>query len=448
MATVTFKPFQLPEIKVPNAVPEIPRAVFLERQHKLDKAREAAGLDVIAIYADREHAANMGWLTDFTPRFEEALWVQVARRRPMLLAGNECLSFAMDICKLEADFELYQHFSLPNQDRSRSTDLVALLKKAGLGKGMKVGLIGWKPMDELDVPHWVVRAFESVAGLEPTNAAGLLMNPRDGLRTTLEPEQISFAEYASSLTSEGIKNWVFGLREGISEREAAAHFESYGLELSCHPMVNFAPEIPSGLKSPRNRNAQVGYYAQGAFGLVHSLTCRAGRLVRSDYQEDADGYLEIVENYLQTVRSWYGALAIGKTAGNVVEAATKAKNSAWEFALNPGHLIGLDEWLSSPFAAGSSIPLRSGIAVQQDIIPIPKQGNAAINMEDGFVLAHADLRDQLQRLDPEMMDRIRQRRALMEQLGYNLSEDVLPISNIAGAFFPFLLEPTIIAKFE
>lgn len=448
MAQVSYKPFKLPEIELPDSMPEIPRAVFLERQRKLSQAQQSAGLDCVAIYADREHAANLGWLTDFTPRFEEALWVQVAGRRPVLLAGNECLSFAQWVCKLEAEFELYQHFSLPNQDRSRSTDLVALLQKAGLGKGMTVGLIGWKPMDELDAPHWVVRAFEKLTGLEPINAAGLLMSPADGLRTALEPEQIRFAEYASSLTSQGIKDWVFGLREGISEREAALHLRSFGLELSCHPMVNFGADIPSGLGNARNDRAERGFYAQSAFGVVGSLTCRAGRLVGSDYLDDSDGYLGIVENYLQAVRAWYAQIVVGTPAGRAVEAVTSAKSDDWSVALNPGHLIGWDEWLSSPFEAGSSIPLRSGMAIQQDIIPIPAQGNAAINMEDGLVLADGDLRQQLVRLDPEMMKRIEQRRRLMDQLGYTISEDVLPLSNLAGAYFPYLLEPTFVAKFE
>ena len=37
--------------------------------------------------------------------------------------------------------------------------------------------------------------------------------------------------------------------------------------------------------------------------------------------------------------------------------------------LNPGHLIHLDEWLSSQFYAGSKIPLKSGMVIQVDVIP-------------------------------------------------------------------------------
>lgn len=447
MPTVEFIPFNLPGYELPRELPSLPTQLFQQRYQRLEAAREAAGYDTILIYADREHAANLGWLTDFTPRFEEALWVQVGGQTPTLLVGNECQSFAPAVCRLEARFELYQPFSLPGQDRSQSPSLTALLRKAGLGRGQKVGLVGWKPMPELEVPHWIVAAIQEVTGQPPHNAADLLMHPAYGLRRCLEPEQIRIMEYASALSSEGLRSWVLGLREGQSELEAACSLVSCGLELSCHPMVNFGPQIPSGLKSPRNNRVQVGFYAQAAFGLVGGLTCRAGWLVRSNHPEDRDGYLELVQNYLQVVWAWYAALGVGVEAGRVYQAAQEAKNPHWVFALNPGHLIHLEEWLESPFQAGSSTPLQSGMAIQQDIIPVPQRGHAAVNMEDGLVLADEVLRAELERLDPTLMQRVAQRRAVMEGLGYQLSPDVLPLSNIQGLFFPFLLEPRYVARF-
>ncbi|MCX7783050.1 MAG: hypothetical protein N2318_05340 [Meiothermus sp.] len=448
MPNVSFVPHRLTPIEVPGEVPVLPPRVFAERYERLEARRQQAGLDAILLYADREHAANLGWLTDFTPRFEEALWIQVGGQTPTLLVGNECLSFARTVCKLEANFELYQDFSLPGQDRSQSTDLPGLLRKAGLGQGLQVGLVGWKPMPALDVPHWIVEAVEAVTGRVPRNAADLLMHPATGLRTRLEPEQIRWAEYASALSSEGILNWVWGLHEGQSEREAAKHLMSFGLELSCHPMVNFGPQISSGLGSPRNHRVQPGFYAQAAFGLVGGLTCRAGRLVRADYQEDTDQYLELVANYLQVVHAWYATLGVGILAGEVFAKAHQTKNNAWDFALNPGHLIQMDEWLSSPFAKGSGVALQSGMALQQDIIPVPRHGHAVVNMEDGLVLADADLRQELGRFDPALMERVAQRRQVMEQLGFQLGEEVLPLSNIQGIFFPFLLQPEYVARFD
>lgn len=387
-------------------------------------------------------------LSGFDPRFEEALWIQSPRATPALLVGNENLSYAPSQLKIPAEVVLYQPFSLPNQDRSRSADLPGLLRDAGLERGARVGLVGWKPQAQPEVPYWIVQAFTEVIGGETVNTSALLMDPEVGLRVTLEPEMIRFCEYASSLTSTALRRWVASLQEGLSERDAAALLQAFGLELSCHVMVNFGRPIPSGLKSPRNARITRGDYAQAAFGLIGGLTCRAGRLVGRDDSDDQDRYLDLVADYLRVVRAWYARLAVGVPAGAVVAAAERARAEPWDFAVNPGHLLHLDEWVSSPFYSGSSVALQSGYAIQQDIIPVPRQGAAVINMEDGFVLADDDLRRRLRRLDPSLMQRCERRRALMEALGFEIHPDVLPLSNIAGAFFPFLLDARFVAKFS
>lgn len=432
-------PLELPDIGLPTSIPEVPVEVYGRRLARLEAACEAEGLDALAIYADREHSANLAWLCGFDPRFEEALWLQPARRTPTLLVGNENLDYAAAALQLEAEIKLYQPFSLPYQDRSQSSDLNALLKRAGLERGMRLGLIGWKS-DVESVPYWIVQALTEVTGSVPTNATSLLIDPDTGLRVVLEPEQVRVAEYAAALTSEGVKHLIFNLHEGMSEREAAQYLVSYGLELSCHPMLNFGYPISSGLKSPRNRTAQRGNYLQVAFGVIGGLTCRAGRLASAS-DTDGDDYLALIENYLQVVRSWYAGLRVGAAAGEVVAAATAVKDDSWDFALNPGHLIHLDEWASTPFVAGSEVALKSGYAVQQDIIPVPKKSLAMFNMEDGLVLADEGLREQLEKLDFELMKRCQQRRHLMQELGYQLSDDILPLSNLAGVFTPFMLEP-------
>ena len=47
---------------------------------------------MIVVYGDREHAANIHWLTGFDPRFEEAVLV-ITPGDALLLAGNECLAY-------------------------------------------------------------------------------------------------------------------------------------------------------------------------------------------------------------------------------------------------------------------------------------------------------------------------------------------------------------------
>jgi Xaa-Pro aminopeptidase len=443
---IAFRPFDAAPIGVPDEVPEIPAAVYRRRFERLTTAMGEAGYDALAIYADREHGANLAWLSGFAPRFEEALLLLVPGRTPTLLVGNECLAYAPLQLGIEVDLHLHQPFSLPGQDRSRSRDLPDELRRAGLGRGLRIGLSGWKAPPEIDLPYWIAATIQQIAGEDPVNAADLLIDPTAGLRATLEPEMIRLCEYAAALTGEGVRRLIHTLHEGVRESELASALDSRGLELSCHPMVNVGRPIGSGLGSARNAQVRRGDYLQTAFGVIGGLTCRSGRLIAStDPHDDEDGYLELVVDYLTTIRAWLAALRVGAAAGEVVAAADDARGDGWTFALNPGHLLHLDEWSHSPFTPDSPVALRSGNAVQQDIIPVPRNGHASLNMEDGFLLADAELRADLARLDPELMGRVAVRREQMQRLGFELHPDVLPLGNLAGIFHPFLLEPTLVA---
>ena len=63
--------------------------------------------------------------------------------------------------------------------------------------------------------------------------------------------------------------------------------------------------------------------------------------------------------------------------------------------LNPGHLLGLDEWVNSPVARGSTIELRSGMALQVDVIPATGTDYFTTNIEGGLAIADAALRAEL-----------------------------------------------------
>ncbi len=436
---LNFKKLE-PTLNPIGDAPILPPRVFQERLKKLETALENANLEAVCIYADREHAANLLWLTGFAPRFEEALLVWVRGQKPSLLLGNENMDYAKATVQIDLELRLYQDFSLPDQDRSQSQTLETLLEQSGLSRGMTCATIGWKPMTTLELPHWIIEAIEGVTGSIPSNATHLLMSAEHGLRTTLEPEMIAFAEYAAQVSSQAVYQAIRGLKVGISERETSNAFLAHGLEHACHPMVNFAQSIPSGLGSPRQRRLERGAYAQMAFGVLGSLTCRAGRTIqRSD--PDADNYLGLLKNYLATVKTWYAALKVGATGAEVLQKTQAVISDDWQLALNPGHLISYDEWLSSPFHASGGA-LRSGMAIQQDLIPIPKHSRAVINMEDGLVLADTELRA---RLEPRLLERCQIRREIMIELGYELHEDVLPLSDIAGMSFPFLLESDWVA---
>jgi hypothetical protein len=111
--------------------------------------------------------------------------------------------------------------------------------------------------------------------------------------------------------------------------------------------------------------------------------------------------------------------------------------------LDAGHLVSLDEWLDSPFFGGSEHVLRSGAALQCDIIPTSERhpGYAA-NVEDSLALADEALRAELAERFPDAWSRIQRRRRFMAaELRIELADEVLPFSDRQAAFAPALLSP-------
>jgi hypothetical protein len=151
----------------------------------------------------------------------------------------------------------------------------------------------------------------------------------------------------------------------------------------------------------------------------------------------------LVGPYFEAVGEWYGALRIGVSGGELQAIIDRRLGDPFfGIFLNPGHLLGLDEWVSSPVARGSTATLRSGMAMQVDIIPATGTEYFTTNIEDGIALADADLRSELGDRYPGAWARIEARRAFMKDaLGIDLHPDVLPLSNLAAWLPPFLLGP-------
>lgn len=140
---------------------------------------------------------------------------------------------------------------------------------------------------------------------------------------------------------------------------------------------------------------------------------------------------------------WYESLKIGARGGDIWQRVDSVRDSArYSFAVNPGHYLHLDEWVHSPFSPGSNILLRSGMALQMDIIPVSRGPFCYINAEDGIVLADETLRAELASRFPACWRRIEKRRAFMKDVvGIRLHEDVLPLSNAPAWLAPYVLEP-------
>ena len=81
-----------PEHGTPDVPPGLTLPELTTRLAALRAAAAARGYRAIVVYGDREHAANIHWLTGFDPRFEEAVLI-ITADDALLLAGNECLPY-------------------------------------------------------------------------------------------------------------------------------------------------------------------------------------------------------------------------------------------------------------------------------------------------------------------------------------------------------------------
>ncbi|MBA2597168.1 MAG: Xaa-Pro aminopeptidase, partial [Chloroflexia bacterium] len=227
MPDVILRHVPLPAESAAAEPPPISEAEYIQR---CDETLARAGTPWVAVYGDREHSANLLFLTGFDPRFEEALLLLGPERRRVLLVGNEGVVHAV-IAGLPLEVQCFQGFSLMGQPRETTPRLDRTLDEAGLVPGDKVGIVGWKyltaaetgdPRQPAWVPAAIVAAIRQVTGVDPIDVTSVLMAPGDGLRTRNSADQIAAFAWAALRSSQAVFRVVRGARAGMTERDVAA----------------------------------------------------------------------------------------------------------------------------------------------------------------------------------------------------------------------------------
>ena len=315
---------KIPEFGTPGTELILPPAEYEQRLDATVERMVQRDLDILLVYGDREHFANLSFLTATDPRFEEALMLLDQKEGRLLLLGNEDVGY-VDPQGPRLEVELFQELSLLGQQRDASRPLRTILADFGVGPGATVGCVGWKyfqgPLVEggetaIDLPAYIVDLVRELTGKREhvVNATDLFMDAGEGLRIVNSAAQIAQFEYAATRASESVKRVLGALQEGVSERALANQLESDGLPLVCHPMVSTGEKVKRGLSSPSDRRVAMGDPFMVAFGLWGALTCRAGTVANGpkDLGDDLCEFFPVfAANYFDVVSTWYEQVSSG-----------------------------------------------------------------------------------------------------------------------------------------
>jgi hypothetical protein len=441
-----LRDIEVPAFGLPLEVPRIPATTYEKRCRE---AYARAGCDWLVVYADREHLANIAFLSGYDPRFEEALLLLGPQSRRILVVGNEGESYA-PLAKLPGlDIALAQSMSLMGQDRARKPDLAAVLREAGMSRGQTIGLVGWKYFEPAEwddgspglfVPHYLVAMLSRIAGGSEAlkDATPVIMHPTTGLRSTIDVDQIALHEWGAARASAAVWRILIGTRLGLSEMEAASAMGYAGEVLSAHIMyaTGDSRQPVIGLRSPGGRIANRGDGVTVGIGYWGGLSARAGLIVDHD-----EAFLKTAAAYFDGLVAWYETADIGVAGEAVFSAVTETLvRGGLRSALNPGHLTGHDEWIHTPIRPGSDQRIASGMPFQVDVIPAPMRAGWALNCEDGIVFADAALHAELKARHPGVFERIEARRNFVrDELGIAIRDSILPLSSTPLCLPPFWL---------
>jgi hypothetical protein len=443
---IALRDVVVPDLGLPLEAPRIPATTYEKRCRE---AYARAECDWLVVYGDREHLANIAFLSGYDPRFEEALLLLGPRDRRVLVVGNEGEGYAPLAGLPGLDIALAQSMSLMGQDRTLKPDLAAVLREAGMSSGQTIGLVGWKYFEPAEwdddapglfVPHYLVAMLSRIAGGSDAlkDATPALMHPTTGLRSTIDVDQIALHEWGAARASAAVWRILTGTRLGLSEMEAASAMGYAGEVLSAHVMVatGDSRDPVIGLRSAGSRIANRGDGVTAGVGFWGGLSARAGLI--ADYDE---GFLKTASVYFEGLVAWYEAADTGVAGEAVFAAVTEAlARGGLRSALNPGHLTGHDEWIHTPIRPGSGERIASGMPFQVDIIPTPMRDGWALNCEDGVAFADAALRAELKARHPAVIERIEARqRFVRDELGIPIKESILPLSSTPLCLPPFWL---------
>lgn len=463
MRTIAIKeslPLFTRETETPQIALE--RADYELRLNLLRKRMREDGIDIALLYGDREHFSNIEYFSSYDCRFEESILAIPAQGTPTILVGNEGMSYSYQI-PYEIKRVYYRNFSLQGQPRRAEERLDRIFAEMGITPKTRVGMIGFKyflpeyclgdPKHCYDVPNYIMETLFGVADRDHVcNYTAVLTGLDGGIRLQVHTvKEIAAAEAAANRSASGFLRMLKNLRPGVVEYELSQNTRLGVAPVTMFSLVNFGAEhLSLGLRSPGDaRRLELGEVCGLCYGIRGSLSSRVGVAAYNEatMQDDLRPSLfDFYGKFFDALCRWYEQLRVG-ASGNALHHAVHDLIGAPEYGvtLNCGHYTGMDEWTNSPSFDGSTHTLPDGAYLQTDIIASGSEPVRTAICEDAVIVAGKALREGLAKEYPDVWARICERRAAMiEHLGIELQEDVLPLSNLNGAMFPFMLNTNLV----
>ncbi len=442
-----------PPRKFTNVAPVfLTDATMLERKSKVIARMSEEEYDAIIIYSDKEHGGNFEYLTGFIPRFEEGLIILDKTGQATAILGNENLKMA-NYSRIPVELKHCPQFSLPNQPMDHGKPLDEIFAETSLNTMSKIGLVGWKMFTSthsdnracFDLPYFIVDAVKNSISTQTTleNAAHIFIRGDNGARITNNENEIAHYEYGANLASNCILDAMNAVEVGIRETELGALLAAEGQSQTVVTIAAAGQRFEKANLYPTDKKIEKGQPLSMTTGFKGGLSSRAGFVIseESELPENQKDYLDrVAKPYFGAVATWLENIRIDMHGGelyNLIETVLEKEKYGWH--LNPGHLCADEEWMSSPIYNNSLETLKSGMIIQIDIIPsVPNYTGASV--EESIALADEDLQKKIQKLYPELWERVTTRRNYIKnELNINLSNDVIPLSNTVAYLRPFLL---------
>ncbi|EFI85050.1 M24 family metallopeptidase [Listeria grayi] len=431
---------------------------LLHRKQNLMTAMREQHVDSVIIYADREHGDNFEYFTGFVPRFEEALLIVHQSGKAYVLLGNENMKMAA-YSRIDVEAIHVPFFSLPNQPMKDDTRLEDYFQAADISTGKKVGVIGWKLFTStsyqnqylFDLPYYLIDTLKHLE-IELFNFSAVLISPEKGIRTVNDANEIAHFEYGAALAGRSLLDALDHIDLGKTEIEIAGLLASGGQPQTVTTICATGDRFTDAVVYPRNKAIQLGDKMSLTIGFKGGLSSRSAYAVSTASElpvKEQDYVAKVVTPYFRALATWLQTIQIGISGDFLyqnIQTVLPQEDFHWE--LNPGHFTATEEWLASPFYPGSTCTVKSGQIFQIDIIP-SVAGFAGVSAEEGIAIADKDLRIEIQKDYPLVWERImRRRNYLKKELGIELSEEILPMSDTLAYYRPYLLDKTAAMVFK